>query len=255
MKSRMVTLAGALGVVGCSIQVLKYLPFVSVLFRHVVPCSDGTTTMVYLDYSPAILTSTVLLGAAFLCLVRIDDPRVKRMSQFGVAACMVLFVRIVPLLVFGCSATLRFYEDLLHATNLAVVLSVVGLGAFGDAIFVVALWELAEFLPGRIRCVGYASVAVLAAASGLITAASSLMCLVPCLAGQITALCQWMDVVAFSLFCVMFVQLARHGLETSAAAEGMPFSRKLLLAIVVYIPIAIFQYLAFNRFDIMFGRE
>ena len=92
MKGRLITWAGALGAVGCAIQVLKHLPFVSVLFMHNVPWSDGTTETVYVDYSPAVLTWAVLLGAAFLCLGRSEHPRVRRMSKVGVVACIVLSV-------------------------------------------------------------------------------------------------------------------------------------------------------------------
>ena len=218
MKGRLITWAGALGAVGCAIQVLKHLPFVSVLFMHNVPWSDGTTETVYVDYSPAVLTWAVLLGAAFLCLGRSEHHRVRRMSKVGVAACMVLAVPIVVLLAFDYSAVLRFYRDLAHAANPAALLPVVGPGELGTALLVAALWELAELMPSRIRCVGYAGVLVLAVASGLTSTVSSLAGLVPSLAGQVGTLCQWMDVLVFFVLGVVFVLLANDGLE---APDGL----------------------------------
>ena len=247
MKGRLITWAGALGAVGCAIQVLKHLPFVSVLFMHNVPWSDGTTETVYVDYSPAVLTWAVLLGAAFLCLGRSEHHRVRRMSKVGVAACMVLAVPIVVSLAFGFSAMLRFYEGLSHAANPAALLPAVGPDVLGNALLAVAIWELAELMPSRIRCVGYAGVLVLAITSGLMPAVNFLAGLVPSLAGQVGTLCQWMVMLAFSVLGVVFALLARHGLETSVGLGTMPFRRKLLVAIVVFIPVVVLECLAFHR--------
>ena len=245
MKSRAVTWAGAIGAVGCVVMVLKYLPFVSVLFTHEVPCSDGTAARYYIDYSSVGLAWTVSLGAAFLCLGRCEDSRVKCASRVGVVACMLLALPAIASMAFGQLTMIRFYEDLSRTANFMALLPVVVLDYAGATFLVVAIWELAELMPSRIRGVGYAGAVALAVASVLMSAASSLTGLVPCLAGLIATLCVWVDVLAFSILCVMFVLLSRRGLEASDDMVRMPFTRKLLLFVVVFFPIAVLKYMAF----------